>query len=545
MLGPPVCPMRPLTRSLRRTHGQVRARVLAALGAVALLVLLTLSEVTLPLDQALFDLAARNGRQQGNHQVVVVAIDPDSIARLGPWPWPRHQLAQLVDRLSAAGTRAIGLHLLLAQPSLYDPRGDALLAQAMVRDGAVVMPVVAEPASPNAPATAILPAPELMAAAAGLGHTEVITDQNGMGRRLALHAGLGRPDWPAFALALKDLAQASTPPPQPRALFEGPSPTPQDWVRADTVLVPDSGSAGDIARVSAAAVLAGAVGPEAFAGRIAIIGRTDLGPDQRLSLPGAPGSLARVEFQAHALARLLEGSAVWPMPVGPQLLLSTVLVTLPLLLLGLPGLRGLWFPMTLVLVLLMSWTLLRAGVWFPPTPALLVLGLGLAAGARSAWQRARRRGLTDPETGVANRLCFENRLESETRRARREGRPLSLLLIEARSASSHAPGSGGDLAAALASGLRLRAQAPQDLIARLDASRFAALLPGTALHVAAALATALMVDLEGRPGRPGPATASRALRMGLASLQPEDARGADLLLRATRDLVTVRDPIAR
>jgi hypothetical protein len=33
--------------------------------------------------------------------------------------------------------------------------------------------------------------------------------------------------------------------------------------------------------------------------------------------------------------------------------------------------------------------------------------------------------------------------------------------------------------------------------------------------------------------------------MGLASLQPEDARGADLLLRATRDLVTVRDPIAR
>jgi hypothetical protein len=33
--------------------------------------------------------------------------------------------------------------------------------------------------------------------------------------------------------------------------------------------------------------------------------------------------------------------------------------------------------------------------------------------------------------------------------------------------------------------------------------------------------------------------------MGLASLEPDDTRGADLLLRATRDLITVRDPTAR
>jgi CHASE2 domain-containing sensor protein len=537
--------MRPLTRSLRRTPAQVGARMLTALAAVALLVLLTLSGATLPLDQALFDLAAASRRQEGDRQVVVVTIDQASVARLGPWPWPGRELAQLVDRLSDAGTRAIGLHLLLAQSSLYDPQGDARLAQALARDGAVVLPVVIDLASPTSPATAILPQAGLMGAAAGLGHTDAITDQDGVARRVALHAGLGDPRWPAFALALKQLALA-TAPPAPPVLPGPPAEAPQDWVRTDIVLLAYPGDPDDIVHVSAAAVLDGSVDPRVFAGRIAIVGRTDLGPDQRLSLPGAPNSLPRVDFQANALARLLEGRAIWPMPVGPQILLSIILVTLPLLLLGLPGLRRLWRPMgvAMALVLLVSWALLMAGAWFPPLPALLVLAVGLAAGTATAAQRARQRSLTDPATGMANRLCFEGRLDGETRRARRDGRPLSLLLVEARGTASQAPGSAGDLAAAMAAGLRLRAQAPRDLVARLDAFRFAALLPDTAPHVAAALATALMVDLEGRPGRPGPATAGQALRMGLASLQPEDTRGADLLLRATRDLVSSRDPVA-
>jgi len=539
--------MRRLTRSLRRTPAHVGARVLTALAAVSLLLLLTLSEMTLPLDQALFDLVAGSRQQEGNHQVVVVTIDPDSVARLGPWPWPRRELAQLVDRISDAGSRAIGVHLLLAQPSLYDPQGDAQLAQAIARDGSVVLPVVVDLASPSSAAAAILPAADLMGAAAALGHTDAITDADGIARRLALHAGLDSPRWPSFALALKELALANAPPPPPITMPGGASEVPQHWVRADTVLLSYADVSKDIAHVSAASVLAGTVGPDTFAGRIAIIGRTDLGPEQRLSLPHAPHSLPQVDFQANALARLLEGRAIWPMPVGPQLLLSAILVTLPLLLLGLPGLRRLWAPMgvAMALVLVVSWALLLAGAWFPPLPALLVLAIGLAAGVTCAWQRARQRSLIDPDTGVANRLCFDGRLEGEARRARRERQPLSLLLIEARGSSSQAPGGSGDLAAALAAGLRLRAQAPQDLIARLDAWRFAALLPGTAPHVAAALATALMVDLEGRPGHPGPATTGQALRIGLASLQPEDARGSDLLLRATRDLVAARDSLAR
>jgi CHASE2 domain-containing sensor protein len=42
-------------------------------------------------------------------QVVIVAVDDISIQSLGRrWPWPRRNHAQLLDRLTSMGARAIG-----------------------------------------------------------------------------------------------------------------------------------------------------------------------------------------------------------------------------------------------------------------------------------------------------------------------------------------------------------------------------------------------------------------------------------------------------
>ncbi|RZZ86729.1 CHASE2 domain-containing protein [Pseudoxanthomonas winnipegensis] len=526
----------------------VGARLLTALGAAALVVLLTVSQVTAPLDAALFDTLAAGRVRPANARVVVIAIDADSERQLGPWPWPRRELAALVDRLSAAGTRAVGLQLLLAQPSLFDPQGDALLAEAIARNGAVVLPVVPDlPPAPQ-PATALLPAGELIQAAAGLGHVDVEVDRDGIARRLPLRACLDSARWPAFASALAALAgrDARTPPATSPATAAPPAawPARAHWVRSQTVLLPYPDAQTRIAHVSAAGVLDGRVGADALAGRVALVGRPDA-PTERLRAPGGR-TLPALDVQANALARLLEGNAIWPMPVGAQALLSIMLVTLPLLLLGLPGLRRLWAPMVVAVgvTALLCWALLLAGAWFPPMPALLVLAVGLAAGGVRAWRRVRQRGLTDPQTGLANRAGFDLRLEQAVRRARRRRAPLSLLLVEIRPGASSAQDCG-ELAAAVAGALRLRARGPHDLAARLDSGRFAALLGGAQAHVAALVATALQADLEGRPGRAGPATAGQPLRMGLASLQAEDLQGADLLLRATRDLVAVREPFAR
>lgn len=53
--------------------------------------------------------------------VRVVAIDDESLARLGQWPWPRSTMAQLTDQLGAAGASAIVFDVLFAEPDRTSP----------------------------------------------------------------------------------------------------------------------------------------------------------------------------------------------------------------------------------------------------------------------------------------------------------------------------------------------------------------------------------------------------------------------------------------
>src|SRR6186997_674494 len=49
-------------------------------------------------------------------EIVLVAIDDDSIAQLGRWPWPRSRMAAAIDKLAAAGPKVIGLNILFSEP---------------------------------------------------------------------------------------------------------------------------------------------------------------------------------------------------------------------------------------------------------------------------------------------------------------------------------------------------------------------------------------------------------------------------------------------
>lgn len=60
-------------------------------------------------------------RQPQSLPAVIVAIDEASLARKGQWPWPRTQLAALIQRISAAGPAAIGLDMIFPEPDRYSP----------------------------------------------------------------------------------------------------------------------------------------------------------------------------------------------------------------------------------------------------------------------------------------------------------------------------------------------------------------------------------------------------------------------------------------
>ena len=48
--------------------------------------------------------------------IVLVAIDEESIQKIGRWPWPRTVLAEALERLSAAKAKVIGLQIFLSEP---------------------------------------------------------------------------------------------------------------------------------------------------------------------------------------------------------------------------------------------------------------------------------------------------------------------------------------------------------------------------------------------------------------------------------------------
>ena len=68
-------------------------------------------------ENRLYDLRLRwfgGGTPAAN--IAIVAIDEESITKLGRWPWPRSRIATLVEQLAAKGAKVIGLALILSEP---------------------------------------------------------------------------------------------------------------------------------------------------------------------------------------------------------------------------------------------------------------------------------------------------------------------------------------------------------------------------------------------------------------------------------------------
>lgn len=52
----------------------------------------------------------------------VIDIDNTTLQRFGQWPWPRNQVASLIEKLGAAGARAVALDIVFAEPDRTGPK---------------------------------------------------------------------------------------------------------------------------------------------------------------------------------------------------------------------------------------------------------------------------------------------------------------------------------------------------------------------------------------------------------------------------------------
>ncbi len=71
--------------------------------------------------------------------IVLVKIDDQSLRDVGRWPWPRRDLARLLDQLTRAGAKRTFFDLTFYDPTT--PADDRIFSQSLQRSGSAVLAI--------------------------------------------------------------------------------------------------------------------------------------------------------------------------------------------------------------------------------------------------------------------------------------------------------------------------------------------------------------------------------------------------------------------
>ncbi len=331
------------------------------------------------LDHILYDAHLQIWDRPAPEDIIIVAIDEESLSELGRWPWPRDVHARLVEQLTAENVRAIALDIIFSEPSVNNAAADRKLAQALSKNGHTTLPVLVEQQHSGGHLIETLPIPILANSAASLGHVHVELDQDGIARSVFLQGGLGTPHWSNFGLALLQNAY-----PEYKNLDMGianpsaQSGSPLVWSRDNKMLIAYAGPPGHFQRISYAQVLKGAYSPDTFNNKLVLVGTTASGLGDELPTPvsGHTHSMPGVEINANIIDTIRNGINLRILPVLQQMIISVLIILIPALLFT--HLTPRWNLIVTILLLgvtlLSSFLLLRiVYIWFPPSPIILAL----------------------------------------------------------------------------------------------------------------------------------------------------------------------------
>lgn len=295
---PPRRPRRPQTRWFE--WGLLSAALLACVVA------LSCSRGLEHIDLALTDQLARLSEHSISPEIVIVAIDDKSLAEIGRWPWRRAFHAAVLDRITAAGPRAVGLDLILVEPDHADTADDALLAAAIARSGKVVLPLMLMDRQGTGRLTRMDPAPVLAERAAAIGHIHLEIDSDGIVRSSFLREGTGNQWWDHFATAMLRVGRFDLPDPLPGERAPA-TPSAGGWQRDHWLQIPFAGPPGSYERVSYVDLLKGKVPPEQLAGKYVLVGATASGMGDAYATPrsGQGELMPGVEISANVMNTLL------------------------------------------------------------------------------------------------------------------------------------------------------------------------------------------------------------------------------------------------
>src|SRR5437868_4041606 len=68
------------------------------------------------LEQRFYDVASVQSSRQPSERIAIIAIDDQSIANIGRWPWSRDVHAEMIDKLAAAKAKTIAYDVFFSEP---------------------------------------------------------------------------------------------------------------------------------------------------------------------------------------------------------------------------------------------------------------------------------------------------------------------------------------------------------------------------------------------------------------------------------------------
>lgn len=286
-------------------------------------------------------------RQRQSAPVTIVAIDEESLAALGQWPWPRDRIAALMQAIGGHKPAAIGVDILFVEPDQHSPGAaqwskdappavrnwlnsrkpnDTQLAEALSGLPLALGMAGVETSTPKGPLTLVtqdgetLPdtlrayagllrsLPQIDAAAAGHGVLSADPDADSIIRRTPLLVRLQDTLVPSLEVEMLRLAVGANwvtlaaDAAGARTIGIGDLPIP---VQRDATLWVHYGPHDSDRFVSAASVLNGTVDPAMLASKFVLIGVTGLGlVDQQPTPLGA--RMAGVEIRAQILEAIFD-----------------------------------------------------------------------------------------------------------------------------------------------------------------------------------------------------------------------------------------------
>ena len=354
-------------------------------------------------------------RQIASDRVAVVLIDSLSLEAVGPWPWPRYYMARLTEKIAQQQPKAIGFDMVFAEPDALNPQNfaglypdeldpatrakvtslptmDAILAGVFGRspvvlarsvtdhDGVDPATMLVDPPIRGTPPRGtfhqkqiLASLPEIDGVALAHGLVNGPPDNDGIVRRVPLTIIAGTQAMPGFAAELARLGLGAD-----DLAWQGRTLTIGNRVlQADeTANLPfRMGHLSGSAVASAAEVLGGKVRPDAFTGKVVLIG---LGAEGTADIVATP-------LQTEVFGVLVQAQAVDAMMAGGWLarpgwvVWSEVAASLVLLILVLAagGMRAYWqlgvaFALAVALPIVSFFAFDRANVLFDPVRPIMV-----------------------------------------------------------------------------------------------------------------------------------------------------------------------------